>query len=58
MADVQKVKALLAEYGITSEKELAAALKKAGKIDIGVFAAPIRKEDLYDKYTSCIAYAG
>lgn len=45
MADIQAIKKLLQEeYGIKSAAELDAAIRKAGKLNIGVFASPVRKD--------------
>ena len=45
MADIQKVKEMLEEeYGIRSYRELYVALSRTGKLNIGVFTAPVRKE--------------
>ena len=45
MADIQRVKELLAEeYEIRSNRELYETLNRTGKLNIGVFAAPVRKE--------------
>ena len=45
MADIQKVKEMLEEeYGIRSYRELYEALSRTGKLNIGVFTAPVRKE--------------
>ncbi len=57
MADVQSIKKLLADqFGIRTESELLAAMAKAKKIDIGVFAAPVkRKDERNDNQSRCIA---
>ena len=45
MADIQAIKKLLQEeYGIKSAAELDAAIRKAGKLNIGVFASTVRKK--------------
>lgn len=43
MSQKEQLMQLLAEYGIHSEAELNAALKKT-KIDIGVFVTPLHKD--------------
>ena len=49
MADVQEIRKLLAEqFGIRTERELLEAMAKTKKIDIGVFAAPVGKEERND----------
>lgn len=46
MADLQAIKKLLAEeYGIRSDRDLSEALRRAGKLDIGVLASPVRKDE-------------
>ena len=48
--DIQCVKDLLAsEYGIRTEKELAAALANMPKINIGVFVSPVRKDEMNER---------
>lgn len=45
MADINALKKLLAEeYGITTVKELDEAMRKIGKLNIGVFVSPVRKD--------------
>ncbi len=45
MTNVQNMRELLAaEYGIKSDMELAEALKKMQKINIGVLISPISRE--------------
>ena len=45
MADIQTIKKLLLEeYGIKSAAELEAAIRKVGKLNIGVCASPTRKK--------------
>lgn len=45
MADINALKKLLAEeYGITTARELDEAMRKIGKLNIGVFASPVRKD--------------
>lgn len=46
MADIDALKKLLAEeYGITTASELNESIRKIGKLNIGVFASPVRKEN-------------
>lgn len=55
MADIQAIKKLLAEeYGIRSDRELSEALNRIGKLNIGVLASPVRKDDKHEK-DRCIA---
>ena len=46
MADIQTIRKLLAEYGITNDRELGEAIAKTQKIDIGVFASPVCRKDV------------
>lgn len=53
-ADIEALRKLLAEeYGIRSDRELAEALSRMKKINIGVFAAPVEKAG--EKHGKCIA---
>lgn len=55
MADLQTIKKLLAEeYGIQSDQDLSEALSRIGKLDIGVFTSPVRKDEEHEK-GRCIA---
>ena len=56
MADVEEIKRLLAEeYGIHSSCELDRAFRNIEKLNIGVCAAPVRKESGLNEKTRCIA---
>lgn len=59
MADIQTLKKLLAEeYGITTARELDEAMKKIGRLNIGVFASPVRKDGTKHEKVRSIARAG
>ena len=59
MADLQVLKKLLAEeYGITTARELDEAMKKIGRLNIGVFASPVRKDGTKHEKARSIARAG
>ena len=56
MADMEAIKKLLAEeYGIHSNTELGEALRNIQKLNIGVFASPVRKESERHEKDRCIA---
>ena len=59
MADIQAIKKLLQEeHGIKSAAELDAAIRKAGKLNIGAFASPVRKDGTKHEKVRSIARAG
>ena len=59
MADIQTLKKLLAEeYGITTARELDEAMKKIGRLNIGVFASPVRNDGTKHEKVRSIARAG
>lgn len=56
MADIEVIRKLLAEeYGIRSSQELGEAMRKIQKLNIGVCAAPVRKEREQHEKDCCIA---
>lgn len=56
MADIEAVRKLLAdEYGIRSSQELNEAMRNIQKLNIGVFASPVRKESEQHEENCCIA---
>lgn len=56
MADIEAIRKLLAEeYGIHSNKELGEALRNIQKLNIGVCAAPVRRESEQHEKNCCIA---